>query len=276
MTKVVQQYPADGFERNLAGLYLDEAFRTPGHSNTPFVYTNFVTSLDGRIAVRDPDTERWQVPVEIETAEDHRLYQELAAQADAVLVTPRHARAMVERPHLCPFPYLEPPADSTLKQWRLDRELPAAPALVVVCLRPKFPGRQLIERFGCELICVTGQQADKDALRQLEADGVTVITVRDRSLVSGTRLVEALTLAGHYYLYSVAGPSLFGTLLDSQALDRLYLNQVDRIVGGREFQTFCALERTPPMELTLRAAYRCEPARTPGQTFRVFDLSYRA
>jgi riboflavin biosynthesis pyrimidine reductase len=276
VTKVLQQFPASGLERDLAGLYLGEPFRKPGHASTPLVYTNFVTSLDGRIAVRDPDSRRWRVPREIETPEDHRLYQELAAQADAVLVTPRHARAMVDRPHLCPFPYLESSTDSTLKRWRLDRKLPASPALVVVCLRPKFPGRQLIERFGCEVICITGQQADKEALRKLEADGVTVVTVRDRSFVSGTELIEALTRAGHYSIYSVAGPSLFGTLLDSRVLNRLYLNQVDRIVGGQEFQTFCTLERSPAhVELTLRAEYRCEPAEAPGQTFRVFDLRYR-
>ena len=52
---VIRLFPGPGQELPLQGLYLNHALRQKAESlGRPFVYANFVTSLDGRIAVPGP------------------------------------------------------------------------------------------------------------------------------------------------------------------------------------------------------------------------------
>ena len=91
---VTELWPDPGREHALAGLYLSHPVaRTVDGAR---VYSNFVTSLDGRIALRDPVSGRFGVPRTIANARDWRLYQELAAQADAIVVSGRYVRELAE------------------------------------------------------------------------------------------------------------------------------------------------------------------------------------
>ena len=50
--EVLQLFPPPLRKRPLPGLYLEESLPAPKSEGTaPFLYANFVTSLDGRIAV---------------------------------------------------------------------------------------------------------------------------------------------------------------------------------------------------------------------------------
>ena len=51
----------------------------------PFVYTNYVTSIDGRIAIPRPEGQGMMVPKETANDRDWRLFQELAVQADVII-----------------------------------------------------------------------------------------------------------------------------------------------------------------------------------------------
>src|SRR6185436_16065399 len=50
-TQILELYPNSGTTRDLDGTYLAHELRTLGTPERPFVYANFVSSLDGRIAV---------------------------------------------------------------------------------------------------------------------------------------------------------------------------------------------------------------------------------
>lgn len=174
MEQVTRLYPTPNATRALAGLFLDEPLRELARAGDPFVYTNFVSSLDGRIAVRD-ESGRWGVPSAISTSQDHRLYRELAAQADVVLVSVRHAKGMLNNDALQPFPWLTPADDSDLKQWRLARGLSESPALAVATTRLQFPGGELQRKLACPVHCLTGTGPTVDAKEAMQNDNVDVL-----------------------------------------------------------------------------------------------------
>ena len=89
---LVRIFPGPGEPVPLQGLYLSERFGPPAERSTSFVYANFITSLDGRISLPDPNTLKRGVPSAIANARDWRLFQELAAGADAILVSGRYVR----------------------------------------------------------------------------------------------------------------------------------------------------------------------------------------
>jgi hypothetical protein len=59
-------------ERALKGTYLEHAVHRLGSASTPFVYANFVSSLDDRIALAQGGTSH--VPKELTSASDFRLF----------------------------------------------------------------------------------------------------------------------------------------------------------------------------------------------------------
>ena len=50
-TPVTRLFPSPGEQHPLEGLYLQHQLQTRGQPGQPFVYSNFITTLDGRIAI---------------------------------------------------------------------------------------------------------------------------------------------------------------------------------------------------------------------------------
>jgi hypothetical protein len=94
---ITQLYPLPPTERPLKGTYLAHELRLYSQqSERAFVYSNFVTSLDGRIAIPHPSKPGLMVPKNTANDRDWRLFQELAAQADLIISTGRYLRDWAE------------------------------------------------------------------------------------------------------------------------------------------------------------------------------------
>ena len=275
MSYVLRIIPAPQEQVPINELYLQRDLRDEQRGQLPFIYTNFVSSLDGRIAVRDPDSGRWHIPSALQTAEDQRLYMALAAQADVIICSARHANAMLRDEKLLPFPYLKAQDQCDLKQWRLAHGRSESPALAIASTRLQFDGGKLQERLACPIYVVTGTGADSAALDTMRSVGVEVRVMGNELMVSGADLKQALKDWGFELIYSVAGPGVMSTLMSQGALNRLYLTRVDLMVGGKEFQTLCRTE-VPLADqgegFRLQSEYRSQ-SDGPGQSFLVYDLS---
>lgn len=275
MSDVLRVMPAPQVQIPINELYLQRDLRDEQREHLPFVYTNFVSSLDGRIAVRDPDSGRWHIPAALQTTEDQRLYMALAAQADVIICSARHANAMLRDDKLLPFPYLKAQDQCDLKQWRLAHGRSESPALAIASTRLQFDGGKLQEKLACPIYVITGTGADTAALDAMRSAGVEVRVMGNELMVSGADLKQALTDWGFELIYSVAGPGVMSTLMSQGALNRLYLTRVDLMVGGKEFQTFCSTE--VPLQdqgkvFSLQSQYRSQ-SDGPGQSFLIYDLS---
>src|SRR5918912_955678 len=92
--KVLPLYPEPGQAQPLKGLYLKHRLHELGSPESPFVYGNFVSSLDGRIALVDTDSIESNLLEGLTSSNDFRLFQELQAQADCLITHGGYLRAL--------------------------------------------------------------------------------------------------------------------------------------------------------------------------------------
>lgn len=219
-----------GPTRPLAGLYLDQGLRDrPG----PLVYTNFIASLDGRIALGNDGGDSG-VPRAITNGADLRLYRELIAQADAVVVPGRHLREGLNRGRR-PWRLLREDRDGDLLAWRRARGLPAQPALVAVTTDLALPPLPEEARGAVHVLAWGGLRGGD--LRAAEEAGYRVRHWPDSPGIDAALLAGHLAGEGLPLLCSVAGPAVLRALLAAGRLDRLYLTVVTRLLGGADYAT---------------------------------------
>ncbi|SCZ57834.1 RibD family protein [Thiohalomonas denitrificans] len=248
---VLRLFPTPAAEEPLRGLYLAEDLRRFG-AERPFVYTNFIVSLDGRIAELDPDTGRKGVPPAIANRRDWGLFLELAAQSDVLLTTAQNVRAVVKRRHTELITLTD-----DLMEWRQRRGLTARPRVAVISESLRLPPAEALPPELCErLLVITSARGDPGVVAQLESVDVPVERVGPGPGLSGHEVLEALQRHGLQVIYSIAGARVHHTLLGSGVLDRLYLTVAHRVLGGEGVDTLVwGAPLQPPSAFALQSLY---------------------
>ena len=271
---IEQLYPGSRPRVAVAELYLQHQLHRRGSREQPFVYTNYVSSLDGRIALEYPHSGHTSIPAGITSEFDQRLYQELAAQADVLLTSGRYLRQLGEgkAQHAPPIS-----ADcQDLLLWRSEQGLEAQPAIVILSRSLDLP-LEVLSSLGRKVYVATGSGADKRKLAATAETGASILLAGDGKRVEGCRLIEELGRMGYTSIYSIAGPALLDTLLRAGKVDRLYLTQVHMLLGGRDYDTLLEgplLE--PAARFSLESLYFDRgTAVRPPQSFAVFGKSER-
>jgi len=236
---VIRLYPQPSREAPLQGLYLDHDLRRHAEGlGRPFVYSNFVTSLDGRIAVPGPTGSGLIVPKQIANPRDWRLFQELAVQADVIISSGRYLRDYAEG-HAQEIlrADADDPLFTGLREWRIERGLPPQPDIAVISASLDFPIPDALTVGGRRVLIFTIRQADPQRMRKLEAHAGVQLIVAGETSVAGDRLVQAMAELGYRTIYSATGPKVLHLLLAASVLDRLYLTLAGRLLGGQPFST---------------------------------------
>jgi len=223
----------------LQGLYLRKPLRPTARARgaTPFVYTNFIASLDGRISLHDPKTAKRAVPRAIANARDWRLFQELAACADSLVMSARYVRDLPRGVTATSFPVSVKPEHGDLHEWRLAQGLTQQPAIVIVSASLVLPSLVPLVESGRAVYVATGDAADPRRVARIEADGVRVLRVGAGARAEGGRLVAALAQERHRAIAMLGGGELLHALIVDDVLDRLYLTLACRMLGGLPFDT---------------------------------------
>ncbi len=270
-TDLLELFPHPGGRVALRGLYLAHALRARGPD--PYVCSNFIVSLDGRIALTDPVTGLQRVPPAIANPRDWRLYLEIAAQADVLLTTGRHLRAVAAGRHRDLLAVADQP---DLRAWRLARGLPSAPAVAALSATLAFP-TEALEQLPGPLLVFTTDSAPVARERELRARGVGVQCLGG-TLLDGGALVAALAGAGHRVIYSIAGPRVLHALCAARALHRLYLTQAMALLGGEPLVPLLhGPELDRPVQASLAGCYLDTAAQSSAgtaQLFCTYDLNH--
>lgn len=257
----------------LEGLYLQHAPALAEGRLQPWVYSNFIASLDGRVAVAHPDTGERGVPAAIANPRDWRLYQELAAQADILVSSARYLRDLSAGKAQDTLPVSDDPAYADLHAWRRARGMAAKPAVVILSSSLDLPIETLCRSLERPVYVATGAKADRARLEEIAACGARVLTCGEDRGVDGKALIDALVAEGYRRIYSVAGPGVLETLIEARVINRLYLTQVHRLLGGASYDTLLEgrlLES--PADFSLSALYYDRGvARACSQFFSVYD-----
>lgn len=271
--KILQLYPGPGREIPLQGLYLDHDLRarTDGLGRV-YMYANFITSLDGRIAVADPTGKGVALAEAITNKRDWRLFQELAAQADILLTSGRYLREYAKGPKQEILQVGSDPQFDDLRSWRLNHDLSPQSDLAVISSRLDFDVPPALLEGDRSLLVFTTQSANPEQIKRLNAQGAKVVISGEKG-VDGQELCTHLTELGYRLAYSGAGPRVLHLLASGGVLDRLYLTSANRLLGGTPYASI--LEGPlldPPLDLTLDALY-FDPAGLEGlgQLFASYD-----
>ena len=271
---LLRLYPQPSQETRLAGLYLAHDLRRLASKDArAFVYSNYVTSLDGRIGVPHPSRSGMVVPQNVANARDWRLFQELAVQADVLLTSGRYLRDYADGRAQEILTVYDEPRFADLVDWRAARGLSPQPDMAVISGSLDFPVPEALTRGGRRVSVVTGQDADPERIKRIQDQaGEVLFAGEDR--ITGQALVEVLAKEGYRIICNTTGPKVLHLLLAAGVLQRLYLTTTSRILGGSPFSSIVEGELLQPsVDLRLNTLY-FDPHGLDGlgQLFSSYDI----
>src|SRR5215470_6572744 len=233
---LLQLYPQSR-EVSLRGLYLAHRIHALGAPDLPFVYGNFISSVDGRIALRDASSGESYLPKVLANNTDFRLLLELHAQADCLITHGGYMRA-IEEGRLDDILQVGTIAShEDLAAWRKAAGLNPQPAICIASNSLDFPFPESIKRHDQHVFVATGKSADPSRIRELERQGYEVVVAGERTAVEGKPLADALARRGYRSAFLLAGPRMLETMLRDGVLSRLYLTLIHRLLGGEHFHS---------------------------------------
>ena len=271
---VLQLFPAPQTEHPLQGLYLAHDLQAQPADGKPFVYTNYVVSLDGRISIPHPTKPGQVVPEATANDRDWRLFQELAIQADIILTSGRYLRDYADGRAQEILRVYDDPRFADLVSWREARGLKAQPDLAVISGSLNFPVPELLTSGDRRVFVLTAASADPERVAQIEKQTGTVIKVGETG-VEGGPLVSALGKQGYRLIYNATGPKVNHLLLRAGVLNRLYLTYANRLLGGQPYSSIVEGDLLdPPASLRLNSLY-LDPYGLDGlgQLFAAYDIA---
>lgn len=269
---VLQLFPQPAAEHALEGLYLAHDVRRHAAAERAYVYTDYVTSLDGRIAIPREDGPGSTVPAAIQNDRDWRLFQELAVQADIIITSGRYLRDYAEGKAQEILRVYDQPEFADLGRWREARGLPPQPDLAVISGSLNFPIPQVLIESDRRVVVFTHGQADKEKVAALRDQTGTVIIAGEAD-VEGRQMVDGLTGLGYQTVFMGTGPKVNHVLLADDQLDRLYVTFASRLLGGDPSITLVEGQTLKPaLDMTLaHLYYDAHGLDGLGQLFAVYD-----
>jgi len=270
---VTRLYPLPATEYPLEGLYLGQLPRPVKGAGNPFVYSNFITSLDGRIAIAQEGRSTHQVPTTITNPRDWRLYQELAGQADILITSGRYFRQSEIEEAQDRLPVSEHPDYGDIREWRSRTGLAPQPDIAILSRSLAIPVESFMAYQNRRIIVFTGRQAEAERITRFREQGIEVITAGEGRTVDGVELIATLAGIGYASIYAIAGPDVLHTLLKARVLNRLYLTTTHQLLAGEHFDTFTrGAGFDPALGMQLISLYLDQHAPSgAGQWFSAFE-----
>jgi riboflavin biosynthesis pyrimidine reductase len=234
MNKLMQLFPQPIQEIPFNGVYLAHDLRQYAQrSGTAFVYSNFVVSIDGRIAIPQSSGKGLMFPQAIANDRDWRLYQELATQADIIITSGRYLRDWANG-NAQEILQVDNPRFADLRNWRQNRGLPPQVDIAIVSRNLRFPIPDALTANGRNVVVFTIANSDPNGVKDIESHAAQVI-VAGKDSVDGNTMIQHMTELGYQTIYSAAGPKILHLLLIDRVLNRLYLTYANRLLGGQPY-----------------------------------------
>ncbi|MDP7536877.1 MAG: dihydrofolate reductase family protein [Methylococcales bacterium] len=271
---LLQLYPRPHQEVSLAGIYLQQQLHTLGSSQKPFVYANFLSSLDGRIALTDPTSGQSITPKTLTTPSDFRLFLELHAQADCLITHGGYMRALSEKRLGNILSLNDHTEHADLIHWRQENNISKQPALVIASASLDFPLPKELKSRKESVFIATGKNAPPDRIKAWQKKGFQVLIAGANQRVQGKPLIQQLGQRGFKSIYLIAGPMILHTMLEDQQLSRLYQTQSQQVLAGNEFHTLVSGKAfSQPLNLKLSTLYyELASNQASGQLFFQYDV----
>ncbi|MBP9690765.1 RibD family protein [Candidatus Woesebacteria bacterium] len=187
-----------------------QPFNFPTHSDRPYLFTSFISSIDGKIIVKEKGY--WPIG----TDKDKEYFTFLRAHADAVVdarnTAVRFAKYFIRRIH-----------EDMYQGFRKELGKAALPEYIVLT-----------------------SHADEELHNALKNDHgfeTTILTPDEgESRVTPHKLIEYLNSKGYKNVFIDGGPNLIAQLLQAKLLDEIHLTIAPKIFGSLPEKTLTMVE----------------------------------
>ena len=222
-------FEEDGRRHELPSL-LEELYGGAFGLDEPLVYTNFVSTIDGVVAV--PGVPRSNAV--IAGGSDGARFDMglLRAFADCVLIGAGTLAASPKGTWLAERVF--PAAESEFAELRRARRRPATPEVAVVTGHGGIDVAHPVLR--ARAIVLTSDAGAHRLEGQLPP-GSELVSLGPSPQLAPARVLEALRERGHALILSEAGPHTFGRLLEAGVVDELFLTVSPLLSGSRGTET---------------------------------------
>ncbi|CAB1275378.1 RibD family protein [Candidatus Nitrosacidococcus tergens] len=272
--QLIKIFPNFSESISLKNLFLNQNLRKLGTHLRPFVYANFITSLDGRISLVHSKIKDHVVPETIANKRDWRLFQELATQADGILVSGRYMRQLAKNTAQDGFPVSTKSSYQDLIKWRISQGLSPQPAIIIISSSLDFTLSEKLLNSDRSIYVAIGSNGNLEKIRRFEEKGIRIIIAGSNIQVEGRQLITALGQARMSTIYMAAGSQVFHTLIKDHQIDRLYLTHALKLLGGTHFDTLLSGDQLAlPAEFKLHALYydKKSSENEINQLFAIYD-----
>ena len=275
MAKKLQQlFPPSSEKVELKNLYLYKHGWYANNATQPKVAANFLSSLDGRIAISPNAQTKTELPKSLTSDEDFRLFLELHAQADCLITHGGYMRSLAENKlgNILQLPSNKECED--LYNWRALQGLKPHPTLAIASTSLDFPMHPSLKENNQQVCIATSEQAEQSKIKQWQDQGYKVI-VAGNEKVEGKPLIDALSKENLKHFYLIAGPKMLHTMIKDQQLSNLYLSHSQQLLSGEFFNTMLDGEilTTPKLELK-SLFYDNDSVNGHGQFFSNYECQY--
>ena len=234
--EVLRLFPPPACTQPLRGLYLDEILPPPASPAPATVYANFVSSLDGRIAVTN-ESGLSHVPDGLTNPRDWRLFRELQAHADCLLTHGGYLRALASGRLGNVMQAGLGDDGGDIAQWRATQGMPEQPAVAILSTSLDLAVPESLAAHGQPVHVLTTAEACPQRVEALRDAGFEVAVTGPGAWVRSRDAVEWLAGRGYRRLYLQTGPRVLASALRERVLSRLYLTISHRLAGGERFDT---------------------------------------
>jgi riboflavin biosynthesis pyrimidine reductase len=202
----------------------------PSHPGRPHVVGNFVTTLDGVVALNEPG-KAGGGDISGFNQYDQLVMGLLRALADAVIVGAGTLRSVPQ--HRWTAQYIYPPLADAYQQLRSSLGKSATPLNVIVTARGEVSLDLPVFRSGeVPVLLVTTVQGAERIREQRLPPLVQLSAVQSTGPLSARAILEAVHLARQCEVILVeGGPHLMGDFFAEQCLDELFLTLAPQIAG---------------------------------------------
>lgn len=272
---LLQLFPQSIEKHALKNLYLYKHGWFSASTNQPIVTANFLSSLDGRIAISPDEKSGTALPKSLTSQEDFRLFLELHAQADCLITHGGYMRSLANNKL---GNILQLPKDRDceyLYNWRTLQGLEPQPAVVIASASLDFPMHSSLKGNNQQVYIATGQNADKQKIEKWQSEGYEVLITGESKNVEGKPLIDALATKNYKHFYLIAGPKMLHTMVNDQKLSKVYLTHAQQLLGGNIFSTILDGDVLNSPKLELQSLFYDETSENGhGQFFSSYKCQY--
>lgn len=235
--KVIRLHPQPGEAVSLQGLYLRLDGLAASDQSRPIIYANFLSSLDGRIALKNKGDQHYQLPQALKSDEDFRLFLELYAHADCIVTHSGYMRSLAENRlgNVLQIPDLE--WAGYIHDWRAEKGLSKHPDIVVASGSLDFPWHESLDSSQQNVHIASGGMSSAENKMAWQDAGHTVHEFGQQHNVDVRKLVNFLSEQGYKSVYLVAGPQLLQDLIQCHYVDRFFVTINHQLLGGSEYKS---------------------------------------